>query len=184
MQIYDYAETYNGHNILIKAALYTGIVSGPGDVTDNTHTVTTYLDDVQQFEDANVTTGNLAAAYTSALDAMKAQVDGIDEAAAILLDLGFALDTVVDTPTGFSVVQGDPGESKLNWDVYGPVESYTIQRGLMADHSDLTTISTGDLPEYNDQGPLVSGTTYYYGIKGSIAGMTDSAMAYASVVAP
>lgn len=185
MQIYDYAESYNGSDILIKVALRTSAVN-TDDGTVNLHTLTAYIDDVVQFEDTAVTTAGLMQQFSDALAAMKAQIDGVEdtEAAALLLSAGFTLDPVVDTPANFFIDDnGSPGELKLVWDVYGPVENYIIQRGLMADHSDATTIMTGDSTPFFDTG-LTTGTHYYYQMKGQIAGMADSAWAYADAVAP
>lgn len=174
--------THNGHEILVKAT------TGAGSQQTEAGTVQLtafrfFLDDVLQFIDS-VPTAEIDAAYARGVQALKDQIDALDEAAKKLIALGAEEDSSVDqvaTPTGFTATQpgGAGTDVLLSWDVVEPVQLYEVQVSGTSDYADAFTISEADSTPFN-VGSFPPGMRYYR-IRAKIAGMADSEWATASI---
>lgn len=175
---------YKGQDIDVKATTNAGSVATPSG-TAQTTAMRFFLDDEIKMV-VSVTTDAIASQYAAGVQALKDEIDNLDEAGKILLELGAVKESDVDqvaTPTGFAASRSsDDGIVKLDWDVVGPVEAYVIDMDDNAEFSSPTNIFTGDILPL-EVGVLPPGT-YYFRIGARISGMLDSEWATTSIVVP
>lgn len=175
---------YKGQQIDVKATTNAGSVATPSG-TAQTTALRFYLDDELKMV-VSVTTDAIATQYASGVQVLKDEIDNLDEAAKILIELGATKDDVVDTvatPTGFESSRSeDDGIVKLQWNVVDPVQIYEIEVDDNAEFSSPTNIFSGDLLPL-EVGVLPAGA-YYFRIRARISGMADSGWATTSIIVP
>lgn len=90
----------------------------------------------------------------------------------------------LDTPTGFTATPGDT-ENVLAWDAVTDTESYTIEVSMTEDFASSSIVYTGSDTGFTHT-ELANDTTYYYRLKATATGFTNSdyATANATPVAP
>lgn len=179
---YTYSTTWGSgpSDIRIDVAGHTG----PG-----MHTISFYIDDVLQFENATVTDETVDDAFTAGLQNLKNQIDAVEDAEldAILVPLGFTLAaTTADPIADFTATPGAPGsyEIILDWTIDPDTENTVIQQASMSDYSDAYNIYSGALVDPITVTYLASGEQKYYRAKGQQAGLPDSDWVYANAITP
>lgn len=163
---FHYEETYNGSDIEIFLLSHTG---------EGTHTMQFTVGGAEALpDDTTVTDENLREKFAAALEAIKNEIDGVEdgELQAIMDELGFA--TQEDTPANFVASGMSDHEILLDWDIDPTVEEYHIWINTVDDFDTATNVINGALSEPLTVDSLTANTHYYIWMNASRAGVDDS----------